>query len=171
MESAEIYHALRIFLGICAAEFALSIAVEFGSARAKIAAVSAANTMPGLDMTPTFTFVYLSFSVIALEYGLVIRMLLLAVKLLRELSKDAYSDTCTVTAEALSLWCRRSLILVTAACTALQIAQLLFTPSLHDIAVNFRLPAAGMAIAFALLALTRLLRQGRVLKEDNDLFI
>lgn len=171
MESAEIYHALRIFLAVCAAEFALAIAAGFGNCRADIAAISAANTMPGLDLTPTFIFVYLDFAVTALEYGLIIRMLLLAIKLLQELSTDAYSSTCTQTAETLSLWCRRSLILVTAACTAIQIAQLLFTPSLHDIAVEFRLPAVSMAIAFALLALTRLLRQGRSIKEDNDLFI
>ena len=171
MENTDIFRALQIFLAICAAEFGLAIAAEFAACRADIAAIRAANTMPGLDLTPTFTFVYLDFSVTALEYGLVIRMLLLAIKLLRELSTDAYSSACAETAEILSHWCRRSLILVTAACTALQIAQLLFTPSLHDIAVNFRLPAVSMAIAFALLALTRLLRQGRSIKEDNDLFI
>lgn len=171
METGKIYSTLRIFLGICCAGSLLAVAIGFHDCAADIAAVKAANTAPSLDLTPTFVFTILAFAASALEYGLIIFILLLATKFLKELEADPYSQECHLAASRVTLWCKRSLVIVTLTGLALQISQLLFAPLLRDLAVNFRIPVVSMAVAFALLALTRLLDQGKQLKDDNDLFI
>ncbi len=162
---------LRRFLRVCAALFLGLLAVEFGSCRAEIDAIGAANTAPGLDLTATFVFVSLSFAAAALEYLMTAYLLLLAAKLVKELEIDPYSQSCTLSAQRTALWCRRALITVTLSTLALQTAQLLFAAQVHRIAVNFRLPVIGIVISFSLLALSRLLCQARDIKKDNDLFI
>lgn len=171
MGTEQVYRALRIFLGICAAELLLGIAVKFSGCLADMEAIRAANTMPGLDLMPTFVFVVLSFVVTALEYGMSISVLLPAMKLLRRLETDPYGDDCGEVACKVAGRCKCSLVVVTLSGLALQIAQVFSASLLYNLAVSFRFPVVNMAIAFALLALTRLLSQGKQLKDDNDLFI
>ena len=171
MSSAKLLRTLRHFLTVCATLFLCAPAIGFGSCKAEIDAIAAANTAPVLDLTATFVFVYLSYAATVLEYLLAVFLLLLAAKLVRELETDPYSPSCTLAAQKTALWCRRSLIAVTLSSLALQVAQLIFAARLHNIAVNFRIPIIGIMISFALLALSRLLCETREIKSDNDLFI
>lgn len=171
MNSAKLLSTLRHFLTVCAALFLCALAVGFGNCQAEIHAIAAANTAPGLNLTTTNVFVYLAYAATVLEYLLTVYLLLLAAKLVRELEADPYSTSCTLAAQKMALWCRRSLIAVTLSALALQVAQLIFAAKLHNIAVNFRLPIIGIVISFALLALSRLLCETREIKNDNDLFI
>lgn len=171
MNSTKLLRTLRRFLIVCTALFLCALAVGFSNCQTEIDAIAAANTAPGLNLSTTFVFVYLSYAATALEYILTVSLLLLAAKLVRELETDAYSPSCTLAAQKIALWSRRSLITVTLSALALQVAQLMFAARLHNIAVNFRLPIIGIVISFALLALSRLLCQTREIKNDNDLFI
>ncbi len=171
MRSETLFHTLRLVLISCAVLLLPAIAVAFGSCRAEIATIQAANTAPHLDLTATFALVFLAFAVTALEYLLTAVLLLLAAKLVHELERDPYSPTCTLTAQRTAHWSRRSVLVVTISNIALQIVQLLSAGYVHHIAMNFRIPLIGIAIPFALLALSRLLCEARELKDDNNLFI
>ena len=166
-----IYDALRIFLILCMVEFAIGIVVGFDNSLSTIQQIKAANTAPGLNLMPTYIFVLIAFGVTALEYGLDIWLLHLAGTMLQELRAEAYSDGSYNASKALSMWCSRSLIILTISTTVLNIAQLLFAWILHNVDIRFHLPTVSIGLAFVLLAITRLLYQGKVLKEDNDLFI
>lgn len=167
----KIYGTLRIFLLLCVAECVVGILIGLGSCLESIRSVKAANTMPGLSLAPTYLFMVLSFAMTVLEYGLDILLLALAGKLLLQLQADAYSEHSFRASRVLSVWCRRSLILLSLSGAALNAAQIVFAGSLHyaDVVVHF--PVVGLALSFGLLALTRLLLQGKELKDDNDLFI
>ena len=171
MRSETLFHTLRLILIVCASLFLPALAVAFGSCRTEIATLQAANTAPHLDLTATFALVFLSFAVTALEYLLTAVLLLLAAKLVHELELDPYSPSCTLVAQRTAHWSRRSVLIVTISNIALQIVQLLSAGYVHHIAVHFRIPLLGIAVPFALLALSRLLCAARELKDDNNLFI
>lgn len=165
------FRILRSFLYVCAALFLVAIAVKFTACRMDITAFSAENTLPGLSPTATVIFSLLAFAVSALEYGLMIVILLYAANLLSALELDPYSADCTAAAAQVSLWSHRSLLLVVIANTVLHVAQLLFASRIQHLNVVFHIPVVGLAISFTALALSHLLVQGNRLKEDNDLFI
>lgn len=171
MRSETLFHTLRLVLIACAVLLLPATAVSFDSCRAEIVTIQTANTAPNLDLTATFALVFFSFAVIALEYLLTAVLLLLAAKLVHELERDPYSPACTLTAQQTAHWARRSVRIVILTNTALQIVQLLSAKYVHHIAVNFHIPLLGIAVPFALLALSRLLCAARELKDDNNLFI
>lgn len=170
-DTDNIYDALRIFLWLSVAEFGVGILVNAGGCVAAIRQIAAANTMPGLNLFPTYGFTVLSYAVTVLEYALDIWVLCLAGKLLLQLRQDAYSDGCYNAAKTLSDGCRKALITLVLSTTGLNVAQLFLASILHNIDIQFRLPTVSIGLVFVLLALTRLLYRGKELKEDNDLFI
>ncbi len=170
-DTATVYSALRVFLVFCMAEFAVAIIVSASDWICSIQAIRAANTMPGQNLVPTYIFTFLSFAVTAAEYVLDILLLHLARKLLYQLQEDPYTEACCNASRHLSGWCKKYLILLTLSTAALNLLQLLFAARLYDLSVSFRLPLLSIALAFALLALTRLLYRSKELKEDYDLFI
>ncbi len=166
-----IYDALRIFLLLCAAEFGVGIIVSIGGCVTRIQSIAAANTMPGLNLFPTYGFTALSYAVTVIEYAIDIWLLCLAGKLLTQLRQDAYSESTCNVAQKLSNCCRTVLITLTLSTTGLNLLQLFCASALYNVDIAFHLPTVSIGIAFVLLALTRLLYQGKELKEDNDLFI
>lgn len=172
MGVSKIYRALRIFLVICAAE-CIWIALPAGISDlcSSVAAVRSANTMLGLELWPTYVFQFLSFLATALEYGLDALVMFLGIGLVQELETDPYGEACCRAAERTAKWCKISMVTIILAYSFLNLGQMFFAFALHSLAAQFRLPILSLAIVFAMLALTRLLYQGRVLKEDNDLFI
>ena len=55
--------------------------------------------------------------------------------------------------------------------TALNLAQAIFASHIHQLSAHFRFPLLSLAILFALMVLSGLLKKGQQLQEDNDLFI
>lgn len=171
-DGVNIYEALGIFLTICAVE--LVIAGIFGGALELVEsmkALKASNTMPGVNLTPTYVFRILRFGANALEFGLDAVILWLTVKLLREVEADAYSEGCALAAKRLQEKCRSALTIILGTTAALNVGQVVFAGALYDIDSTLTFPVFSMALVFGTLALTRLLVQGKELKDDNDLFI
>ena len=166
-----IYSALRTFLGFCIAEFAVAIVASVSGCISSVHAIHAANTAPELNLWPTYLFTVVICAVAIMEYALDIYLLLLARKLLRQLEAEPYGELCCNSARQLSDWCKKQLILLTLSTATLNLLQLLFAGRLYNLSFQFHLPLFSLALAFALLALTHLLHQGKLLKEDNDLFI
>lgn len=167
-----IYRALRILLLICGAGCIwIGFGVGLSGFLGDIAAVKQVNTMPGLDLMPTHIFQFLAFAVTAVEYGAAACAMGFGIGLLKHLEKDPYSESCHLLAEKTARWCKGSILAIVVSWTALNLAQVAAAPWLHSFDIRLRLPVLGIAIVFAMLVLTRLLCQGRKLKEDNDLFI
>ena len=171
MDSGHYLQALKIFLWLCAGSCAISVFLCFTSLPGAFRAVQEANTMPGLKLTPTYVFLVLSQAVNALEYGLDGLVLFLGAGLVKVLEQGPYSEDAVAAGERVSLWCRRSLLAVLLSHTGLNVAQALFASRLHQMQTGFRFPLLSLAIVFAMLALSGLLKKGQQLQADNDLFI
>lgn len=167
-----IYGALRIFLTICAVELALK-GVVIGAVELadQISAVREANTMPGVDLTLTHLFQALRYAVSALEYGLDAVVMWFGVKLLAQVEKDPYSDECVRAGTVLQDKCRLALTVIVGMTAVSNMTQALAARWLYDVDSTLRIPVLSLALVFAALALTRLLGQGKAIKDDNDLFV
>lgn len=171
MDSRNYFQALKIFLWLCAGSCALSTVLCFTSLPAFFRTLRETNTMPGLNLTPTYIFMTLSQCVTALEYGLDGLVFFLGAGLLKVLEKGPYTDDAVSAAGKVSLWCRRSLLTILLSHTVLNLGQVLFASRLHRLTAGFRFPILSLAIVFAMLALSGLLKKGQQLQQDNDLFI
>ena len=171
LEPRNYLQALNIFLWFCAGSCGLSVLLSFTSLPAAIRSLRESNTMPGLRLGATYFFMTLSRAVTALEYGLDGLVLLLGAGLMKILEKGPYTEEAVSAAEKVSLWCRRSLLAILLSHTGLNLAQTIFASRLHQISTEFRFPLLSLAIVFAMMALSGLLKKGQQLQADNDLFI
>ena len=166
-----VYRALRIFLLLCAASCLVDC---FGTGTARIfhnlrlrQAVNGSLDYTGLDMA----FLVLTYLAAAVEKGLCAWVLYRGAALLEELERDPFGAGCVAAAERVSGSCRDCLTVMSLTALALNIAQILLAPLLRNIAVSVNIPVLGMAVCFAMLAVTKLLVRGKELKDDNDLFV
>lgn len=185
MDSGSVYRALRIFMWVCIAGLAVAIVAQLSSSLSAIGELNADNglfgldlmsalgfaTMPEADAVLTSVFMLLSSAVEILENGLIICLLFLTIGLVRELEADPYGEGCCHACENISEWCKRTLAIVTLSSMALNIAQILFMSTLLNMDVSVNLPIVSLTVAFGLLALSRLLNKGKLIKEDNELFV
>lgn len=170
---ANVYGALRIFLLICAVQFVLEgFGFGFSNFSAKLTEARDHNTALTIDqLMPTFVFLALDFSLHAVENAMVAWILVLGARLLTELEKDPYSEACHNLSKGIFKWCRKTIRLVAAANLALNLGQVVLAPYLVNVDFTLRIPALSLGLTFGMMALIRLLGQGKELKEDNDLFI
>lgn len=170
-DQSVIYNALEIFLLICAAERTFAIVSRFAGLLSTAGVVAETNTMPGVNLVPTYLFLVAGFAVAVLEYGLNAFVLYLGAKLVRKLKTDPYSEECTGEAKGVSNWCARALVIITASHMLLNLAQVFLARFIHRLVAQFQLPVLSLAVVFALMALSGLLSRGKAIKDDNDLFI
>lgn len=167
-----IYGALRMFLIICAVELALQgVVVGAVDLADRISALRDANTMPGADLTMTYLFQTLAYAASALEYGLDAVVMWFGVKLLKQVELDAYSDECVRAGAVLQEKCRLALTVIVGMTAVMNVSQALAAQWLYDVDSSLRIPVFSLALVFGALALTRLLDQGKAIKDDNDLFV
>lgn len=172
MDSHIVYTLLRGFLILCAMICLWSgLGAGILNLRTQILDLQGGNTMPGLNLVPTYIFQVLRFAVTALEYVLDAFILILGVRFLKALEHDPYGECCTQVAEGTAAWCRRALIIILLSHSALNLGQIFCASMLHQLSVSFRFPIMSIGVAFVMMILTRLLQQGKQLKDDNDLFI
>lgn len=165
-----IYRVLRIFLLLCAA----SCLVEcFGTGTARLVSHLKLNpaVWPGYHRELTMAFLALGYLAAAVEYGFAALVLYRGAGLLTELERDPFAEGCVKAANSVSGTCRTGLSVICLMCLTLNVAQILMTPLLQNISVAVTVPVAGLAVCFAMLAVTKLLVRGKELKDDNDLFV
>lgn len=166
-----IYQALRGFLLLCA----VSCLVEcFGTGTARI--VNALQTrrqlMGAFSYSGTeLAFLILAYLAAAVEYCFAALVLYRGAQLLRELELDPFGSDCVAQASAVSRLCRNGLTIICLTGLLLNLAQILLTPLMRNISVSVTVPVSGLAVCFAMLAVTKLLVRGKELKDDNDLFV
>lgn len=164
-----IYRALRIFLLLCAGCCILgALGTNLAGLIESIRHYAAMAYDPKL---PTYLFLVLDYAATAAENGLVALVLLKSVKLLRELEADPFGAGCVEAAGEVSRWCKHALVIVSLTSLALNIGQVLLSGLLLNVSMEVRIPVFSMAVAFGIMALSRLLTQGKELKDESDLFI
>lgn len=164
-----IYPALRIFLLLCAASCILgALGTNLAGLIESIRYYAAMAYDPKL---PTYLFLVLDYAATAAENGLVALVLLKSVKLLRELESDPFGAGCVKAAGEVSRWCKNALVIVSLTSLVLNLGQVLMSGLLLNVSMEVRIPVFSMAVAFGIMALSRLLTQGKELKDESDLFI
>lgn len=116
-------------------------------------------------------FLTLRLAVEVLPHLLALGVVFAALALLGQLSADRYGEG---TARAAALLVRRSAVALAATVlcgVAFNLAQLAFAPALQAVQIRATLPLGDIGFVLAALLLAQLLREGRAMKADNDLFI
>lgn len=172
MEIGSGYHALRVLLGACAALYIVAgFGIGAGELKAEIEAVRTGNTMPGQNLLDTYIFLFLIFAVQTLEYTLDACLMLLGIDLTKELEQNPYSESCVIAAGNMSKKAQGYLTAILLSNMVLNIAQVLAASRLYNIDAMVRIPVFSVALCLGSMALTRLLGQGKQIKEENDLYI
>lgn len=167
-----IYRALRVFLMLCAVGCLVdALGTELKSFLWYLDHYSAAQYagLPGRGVT--IAILSLRYMIRAAEGLLTVLVIFSGMVLLRVLEAEPFSEACVEAAEAVSRRCRSALVVITLSSLAMNLAQLLLHDLLINLQLELRLPVLALAVCFALLSVTRLLVQGKTLKDDNDLFV
>jgi len=166
-----IYKGLRIFLLLCAA-CCLIDCFGNGTARLLTTVKSQIEIMGHVNYGwMDITLIALAYLVQAVESGFAALVLYRGVKLLTELERDPFGESCVKAANGVSKTCRDALSIICLTGLFLNLTQILLTPFLRNISVGVHVPVTGLAVCFAMLAVTKLLTQGKELKDESDLFI
>lgn len=168
--------AVEKYLRICvvALAFAFTAAALYGGVSGFVAAyekLRESNTDEAVNILPTVVFLALQAAVSALPYVLDAIVALKGVELLGALAQGRYSAESVERAEKLASFSVFSLKLTVAASLVFNLLQLVFIRKLLVVAVEAVLPLTGLAFMLAALLLSRLFRENKELKDDNDLFI
>lgn len=123
------------------------------------------------DLGLTYLFLVLAYIVDILPAVLEILLLLFTVSLLRKTAADHYAPETLAAARRVSDFCGFSLIITALAHALLALLQLIFSSRLHQMDMTLRIPFSDMALLLLALLLTRLLSEGKRLRDDNELFI
>lgn len=166
------YNVLRILLGACAALYIVAgFGIGAGELKAEIEAVRTGNTMPGQNLLDTYIFLFLIFAIQAMEYTLDACLMIFGIDLTKELEQNPYSESCLITAGKMGKKAQGYLTAILLSNMVLNIAQVLAASRLYNIDAMVRIPVFSVALCLCSMALTRLLGQGKDIKEENDLYI
>ena len=170
---SRIYQALRIFLLICAGQFLfVGLGLGLGQFRAQLNATEAGNTaLTDMQLMPSIIFITMDFCYGLLENLAVAWALMLGTRLLDAMEEDPYSQRCHGISLEIFRWCKKMIPLVAGANMSLNVGQVILARWLVNVNLELRLPTLSLAVAFGMMALTRLLEEGKAIKDDNDLFV
>ncbi len=170
---SKIYEALRIFLLICAGQFVfVGLGMGMGEFRIGMSQLAESNSaLPDMEIMPTVVFLAMDYGFGLMENMLVAWILILGTRLLDAMEEDPYSELTHKMCRTIFVWCKKTIPLVAMTNLILNLGQVLLAPILLNVQMELRLPTLSLAVAFGMMALTRLLEEGKNIKEDNDLFI
>lgn len=137
-------------------------------------AVEYGVTMPqisSLSMSLSRLFLILQFLTDALPYILDIRIIFLAVNMVRESEADRYSDRAVLAVARLADFCVRALAVSTVVSVAFHILQFAFGRRLYQVNIQIVIPVASVLFVFVVLLLARYVQEDQKLKQEHDLII
>jgi len=163
---------LSIMLCLLSALFVyLVFGVGFSGLLGSITALRAGNIGNEHLLGTSYIFLVMKFIIDALPYAFNVVIVLLALRLLDEMRADRYSDETIIVAGRISRTCVIALVATVLASIGFNLLQFLFAGSLMVINSSMQLPLFSIAFVFAVLLLTRLVAEGKKLKDYNDLII
>ena len=136
----------------------------------EIRALNEANTVhSGLELS--WFVIVLRALAEAVPCALSLFALYLSRKLLDAAAEDRFSEETLTLSQRLARFCRAALTAEVLLCAGVYLLQLVLAPRLRSISFQVEFPVSSVAVALAALLLSRLLGEGKELKEDNDLFV
>ena len=136
----------------------------------EIRALNEANTVhSGLELS--WFVIVLRALAEAVPCALSLFALYLSRKLLDAAAEDRFSEETLTLSQRLARFCRAALTAEVLLCAGVYLLQLVLAPQLRSISFQVEFPVSSVAVALAALLLSRLLGEGKELKEDNDLFV
>lgn len=136
----------------------------------EIGALNEANTFHGVLELSWFVIVLRALAE-AVPCALSLFALYLSRKLLDAAAEDRFSEETLTLSQRLARFCRAALTAEVLVCAGVYLLQLVLAPQLRSISFQVEFPVSSVAVALAALLLSRLLGEGKELKEDNDLFV
>lgn len=149
--------------------FALFYMVPADAAE-EIFSLNKANTDHGA-LGPSYFAMVLRAAASAVPYGLDLAALEMAYTLLDSAFADRYSERTLACSHRLARFCRVALTVDMLLCAGVYLLQLCMAPKLRSVSFDIVLPLSSVAVTLAALLLSRLIGEGKQLKEDNDLFV
>lgn len=153
----------------------LLIYAAFGSCYesflASVDRVKEANTGTQQGLGITCFFLFLQFLVNAMPYVLDIFIVLVFQRLLKCLQEEAYTEAAVEAAGKLSKICGAALMAVTVSNVGFNLLQLLIADRLRVINGTVQIPLLSIVLVMAALLAAQFVKDGKELKDDNDMFI
>ena len=161
----------KLILFALAAVYVFCLFYQFpAEAIGEIGALNEANTVrSGLELS-WFVIVLRALEE-AVPCALSLFALYLSRKLLDTAVEDRFSEGTLMLSQRLARFCRAALTAEVLVCAGVYLLQLVLAPQLRSISFQVEFPVSCVAVALAALLLSRLLGEGKELKEDNDLFV
>ncbi|MBR5489828.1 MAG: hypothetical protein IKV79_01000 [Oscillospiraceae bacterium] len=172
-DKSGVQRLFKICLGVLAFFFA---ALAFGGAAGEISGgwenLKAANTaLSERELLPTLIFCSVKAIINALPYALDAIVAVKGMELISAMEADTYSSIAVEKAEAISVFSILSLKVTLLAVLIFNILQIIFIKKLLVVDVELVLPLLSIAFMLASVLLSRLVRENKELKDDNDMFI
>ena len=145
--------------------------VSPGGLLAEIASLRAGNTGNEGALGPTYAFLALRYAASAAAYLLDLWAVSAGVTLLDAWDQDRYGEAAVAAANRLASRCAVTLGATAILGVVLQLGQLLMARRLYALSAQLTVPLTPLALLLAALMAARYLREGKQLKDDNDLFI
>ena len=136
----------------------------------EITVLNAANTYHS-ELKLSWFVIVLRTLAAAIPCALSLFALYLSRLLLDRATEDRYSEQTLTLSGRLARFCRAALTADVLLCAGVYLLQIVLAPKLRSISFDVKLPVSSVAVALAALLLSRLLGEGKQLKEDNDLFV
>lgn len=136
----------------------------------EIGTLNEANTVRS-GLKPSWFVIVLRALAGAAPCALSLFALYLCRKLLDAAAEDRFSEETLTLSQRLARFCRAALTAEVLVCAGVYLLQLVLAPQLRSISFQVEFPVSSVAVALAALLLSRLLGEGKELKEDNDLFV
>lgn len=161
----------KLILLALAAVYVFCLFYQFpAEAVGEIGALNEANTVrSGLELS--WFVIVLRALAEAVPCALSLFALYLSRKLLDAAAEDRFSEETLTLSQRLARFCRAALTAEVLLCAGVYLLQLVLAPRLRSISFQVEFPVSSVAVALAALLLSRLLGEGKELKEDNDLFV
>ncbi len=131
----------------------------------------ASNTGAYKGLELTLFFLAGQYTVECLPYVLGIQIAFAGMKLVEALRQDLYSETAVAAADRLSYLCGRMLVVTVLSHSIFYLLQMVFASRLRLIHGQVVIPLFTIGVVLAVLLLLQLLRRGRQLQKDNEMFI
>jgi len=173
LERAGVQRLLMICLGFVAFFFvAVAFAGAVGGFTAAWESLKEGNTALGeRELLLTTVFLAVKAIINALPYALDALVAVKGMELLSAMNADPYSARTVERAESVSRLAVLSLKLTVILSLAFNLLQLVFIKKLLVVDVELVLPFVSIGFMLAAVLLSRLIRENKALKDDNDMFI
>jgi hypothetical protein len=145
--------------------------ISFGSLMNAIDALKAGNIGNEQYLGISYVFLVLQYLVSAMPYIMDVLIVITILDMLKVLNISRYSEAAVLSAGKLSRICIIALVVTVLSNVLFNLLQLAFLKTLYAVNSTISIPLLSIALTMAVLLLSQHIKEGKQLKDDNDMFI